>query len=107
MCHAARMFRFDLLRVVNPLMSEVSRWARGCVNKWFSVLCCINTTLDMNLASPLGDSILNCRLLLLTFRIRQEHPNSQVNGRLIPGFGQTRNCRADRRSIKRSDRRQP
>ena len=61
---AARMARFDLLRAVQGLAARVTKWSVDCDKALYRLVCYINSTLDLQLQSFIGDSIIDCRLWL-------------------------------------------
>lgn len=63
---AARMVRFGILQLVTSLAREVSRWNRACDKMLFRVARYINSMLNVNVVSHIGDPMHECRLLLFT-----------------------------------------
>lgn len=60
------MVRIDLLQPATTLAREMSRWTKACDKKVFRFICYTNSSLNLNVASHRGDSILVCKFLLFT-----------------------------------------
>lgn len=63
---ATRMCRYDLLYLVTALTREMSRWTRACDKRLFRLMCYVTSNVTLSLASLVGDSLRECKLLLLT-----------------------------------------
>ena len=55
---AARMARFDLLRAVQGLAARVTKWSTDCDKALYRLICYIHSTMDQQLQSFIGDSII-------------------------------------------------
>ncbi len=53
--YAARMARYDLLRAVNSLACNVTRWAVACDTQLHRLMCYIHHSLDLRLVGWVGD----------------------------------------------------
>merc|ERR1711920_794253 len=53
--YAARMARFDLLRAVASLATEITRWAEDCDRRLHRLVCYIWTTKHYRLVGFVGD----------------------------------------------------
>jgi hypothetical protein len=54
--YGARMCRYDLLRPVCHLASQVTKWDRTCDRKLHKLMCYISSTLDVRMVGKVGDS---------------------------------------------------
>ena len=62
--YGARMARYDLIRAVNGLATEVTKWTPRCDARLHRLMCYINSTLEQKLYGWVGDSVSNLSLHL-------------------------------------------
>ena len=55
--YGARMARYDLIRAVNSLATEVTKWTPRCDARLHRLMCYINSTLDRKLYGWVGDLV--------------------------------------------------
>ena len=53
--YAARMARYDLLKPIGALASNVTKWDQLCDKKLYRIMCYINSSLHLRLLSWVGD----------------------------------------------------
>ena len=53
--YAARLARYDLLRAVNGLAKNVTKWTNRCDAQLHRLMCYIHHTVDIRLVSYMGD----------------------------------------------------
>ena len=78
---AARMARFDLLRVVQGLAARVTKWSVDCDKALHRLMCYVQTTLRHKMSGFVGDSIEKCNLWLFADSDHAgEHDNRSTSG---------------------------
>ena len=64
--YAARMCRFDLLKAIAALASQVTKWSRECDRRLHRLMCYLNSTLKLRLTGYVGDSPTDVTLALFS-----------------------------------------
>ena len=85
---AARMARFDLLRVTQGLASRVTKWSPDCDKSLHRLMCYIHTTLNRTMVGFVGDSPEACKTWLFADSDHAgEHDNRSTSGCLLALVG--------------------
>jgi hypothetical protein len=88
--YGARMARYDLIRAVNGLATEVTKWSLRCDARLHRLMCYINSTLDLKLYGWVGDPIPSLSLhLFVDADLAGDPPSSRsTSGVFFAVFGQ-------------------